>query len=166
VKLRAGFVSNSSSSSFIVAFPKNFKPTPEAIKVYLFPRRKALVVQYYDEVLSIDDAVRRIYAQMKGKHPNSPTAIRRALLDGQVPGLPDHNAFPFRQPGTHETNWEAWHRAADARRRAWWKQQAASLAPGHDLYVFQFGDESGTAEAILEHAETFRAVPHVVIGHH
>jgi hypothetical protein len=36
MKIRVGFVSNSSSSSFVVAFPKGFKPTPANIKATLF----------------------------------------------------------------------------------------------------------------------------------
>jgi hypothetical protein len=166
MKLRSGFVSNSSSSSFVVAFPIGFRPSIEAIKAYLFPGRTALATSFYNADLPIDEAAARILAQMRGKRPNSATAIKGALSGGWISGMPDYNSAAFRKAGDRDIDWTAWTKAADAFRAAWWRKQKALIGPGHDLYVFWFADEDGVEGAILEHGNTFAAAPHATISHH
>jgi hypothetical protein len=164
MKMRTGFVSNSSSSSFVVAFPVGFVPAPESIKAYLFAHRSAIGVSYYDDTLSADEAARHIYAQMKGQRPNGLRAINAALR-GWVPGQPKMESF--KKAGSNETDWEAYDAAVEAFRKAYWIRQKPKLVgSGADLYVFSFGDENGTIGGLLEHGDIFRAVPHLVISQH
>ena len=164
MKIRAGFVSNSSSSSFVVAFPSGFKATPANVLAYLFDgRRGGVRVAGDDESVSFPEAATIIAGQMKGLRPNSPGRINEAL-GGWLPGLPDMSRF--QRAGSGAIDSEAWWAACEAYRRAYWEKTRPKLvAGGADLYVFWFSDHNGV-EAILERGNTFAKVPHVRISHH
>jgi hypothetical protein len=168
MKRRSGFVSNSSSSSFIVAFPKGFVPTRGTILDYLFPDLDAIVNPYHeDESFSSGQAARYIMVQMQGQTPNDQTKIDEAL-GGWLPDQPD---FPYY---SNETSSEerlkisaAWEKERRAHAKRWWRENQKKLDPKNsDLYVFWFGDENGSFEAALEYGPTFNAVPSLKISHH
>lgn len=71
MKIRKGFVSNSSSTSFIVAFPKEMK-SPDDIKEVLFDNKDAVSAMYYDEAFSTSDLAALVY---------------RCYLDGDIDKL-------------------------------------------------------------------------------
>jgi hypothetical protein len=166
MKIRSGFVSNSSSSSFVVAFPAGFKATPANVQAYLFAgRRGGLRLSGYEVTVNFEEAAKRIAAQMSRRKPNDPKRIEEAL-SGWVPGMPRSEKFPLAgKPG--ETDWDAWSDALEAHQAAYWRKVKPTIAPhGEDLYVFWFEDNKDTASAILERGSTFAAVPHIKISHH
>jgi dsDNA-binding SOS-regulon protein len=165
MKIRAGFVSNSSSSSFIVAFPVGFRPTAANIAAYLFAgRRGGLRLAGYDTVVSFPEAAKRIASQMRRIKPNDQARIKQAL-EGWLPGGPRSERFMLKGGKTDQ---DAWNKALDAYQAAWWaKTKPALTAHGQeDLYVFWFADNKETAEAILERGSTFAGARHVKISHH
>ena len=163
MKIRAGFVANSSSTNFVVAFPRGFKPTPEAVKAYLFARRSSITAPYYDKELPIDEAVRRICAQMIRQRPNGLRNIANALR-GSLPGRPAMSKFPLSGSKTGETDPKAYDAAVEAHRRAFWARKGPDLRAKGDLYVFTFADDhKSIEEAILRHGHPFRAAPHITI---
>ena len=167
MKIRAGFVSNSSSSSFIVAFPAGFRPTPANVVAYLFAgRRGGLRLSGYATPVSFADASTRIAAQMRRILPNDQERISHAL-SGWLPGEPRSERFQIAGGKTGETDWDAWREARKAYQAAYWAKVRPSLtAHGEDLYVFWFSDEGEAAEAILERGSVFRSAPHIKISHH
>ena len=61
MKIRNGFVSNSSSSSFVVAFPKKPKTAKDVLK-YMFDGKEGGVgLEYYDEGLSYKQVTDRVF---------------------------------------------------------------------------------------------------------
>jgi len=58
MKIRSGFVSNSSSSSFIVAFDQ--EPTREYLKKVLYGNQETIQYEYGDEFFNVDDLVDHI----------------------------------------------------------------------------------------------------------
>ena len=169
MKRRSGFVSNSSSSSFIVAFPKGFVPTRGHIIDYLFSQLNVITNPYHDEErgLTVSDAARYILGQMKDQSPNDQAKINEAL-SGWLPDQPD---FPYYSA---ETSFEerlkiaaAWEKEREAYAKRWWRENQKKLKPAtSDLYVFWFGDQNGGLEATLEYGPTFDAVPALKISHH
>jgi hypothetical protein len=163
VKIRAGFVANSSSTNFVVAFPRGFVATPEAVKAYLFARRSSITAPYYTQELPIDEAVKRICAQMRRQRPNGLRNIHDALR-GSLPGRPQPRSFPLRGSKTGETDWKAYEAAVEAHRKAFWARKGPALRASGDLYVFTFADDhKSLEEALLRHGHPFRAAPHITI---
>lgn len=86
MKIRNGFVSNSSSSSFIVAFLK--KPrTVEELHFLLFGDMEHL--QYYDGSHKTFDLAKRIFKDLKGKRTLTIERLEKAVGSGYFPGYPD-----------------------------------------------------------------------------
>lgn len=158
MKIRQGFVSNSSSSSFIVAFPKDMEVTKEAIKDYVFGDKK--YIHYYDYSIDTDTAAERILEQMKDQKPSDLKNITDNC-HGWVEGYPELDNF--RTMDNHKIDWVAYSRATDEHRAKFVAQLITNLE-GKDVYAFEFSDNEG--DAALEHGGTFDRVPHERISNH
>jgi len=68
MKIRTSFVSNSSSSSFIIAIDKSIK-TKDQLKEYMFPNSYyddiATDLDYYDEQLDVATVINRVFNDLK-----------------------------------------------------------------------------------------------------
>jgi hypothetical protein len=168
MKIRAGFISNSSSSSFIVAFPADFAPTVANIRAYLFGKRTAGLPAYEGgEPLSLERAAGAIYAQMRGVKPNDQHSLLRAL-GGGLHGEPDMGKFgiDLRHPNPDkvalDVAWRAWSDATERHHLDYLARHAPSLPGGADLYAFTFWDNNGDGTgATLMHNYGFTGVPHL-----
>jgi hypothetical protein len=166
VKIRRGFVSNSSSSSFIVVFPRGFVRTPENIHAYLFGQAPGTLAHPFstgtDDLISTTQAAQMIAAQMHRQPANSRAAIERAA-NGWIPGLPDMDDFC--KSGGREIDWSAWESACQVIRRQFVEKINHDLAPQGDLFVFSWEDHD-QAGSIMETGVAFKRVAHVGISHH
>ena len=148
MKIRAGFVSNSSSSSFIVAFPAGFKPTKESVAAYLFRSGPTSMGLHWDRKTPItsDELAAHVFAQMRRRKPNSAAAIARALID-----------WPAHPP--------VYGAAYDRAKAAFWvKEQARLSAGGRDLYVFSFSSEVDAVENELKSGRPFAGIPYLCVN--
>ncbi len=170
MKLRQGFVSNSSSSSFIVAFPAGIAPTPEAVHAYLYgatPGEVRLPWSAWSNDapgVSTMDAATLISRDMSTQHPNDWEAIEDAL-NGEIEGELDF-ATLGRNGENGRIDWEKYEQS----RQRWITIYLENLRerlgrPEYDLYVFEFEDHDHMG-ATLERGDTFRQAPHVVVRNH
>ena len=90
MKVRQGFVSNSSSSSFIVAFPKDFEITSDNVRQYLFGEQEHVTA--YHESFSTKQIAEQVTRDMLAQTPNDEDAIKENL-DGHDPEGPDLYEF-------------------------------------------------------------------------
>ena len=78
MKIRSGFVSNSSSSSFVVVLEK--KPnSPEELKNVLFKDEK--IVQYYDYSKTTEEVSQRIFNDIESFEKDSSMLLEK-IVDG------------------------------------------------------------------------------------
>jgi hypothetical protein len=86
MKIRNGFVSNSSSSSFILGF--DIKPrSVKELHSLLFGDMEHL--QYYSDSHKTLDLAKRIFKDLKGKRALSIKGLEKAVGSGYFPGYPD-----------------------------------------------------------------------------
>jgi hypothetical protein len=172
MKIRTGFVSNSSSSSFIVAFPKDFEITKDSVKDYLFGDQEVLAC--YGDGITTERAAETIANDMKEQVPNSDEAIDSAL-GGYLVGAPSYDAFFERRKNLDlkkpedkakwDKAWEEYNKASTEFRNMV-KAEFMAEHSNFNLFVFEYSDNDGNYYSTLEHGGTFDAVPHLAISNH
>ena len=171
MKERTGFVSNSSSSSFIVAFP--FIPhSQEEISNLLFtngtpggyPVEKVSQVVFNDILgsfpLSEEEMVKELspaYSYMRDWEAQNP-APDWPKADASVKERKDfnkkHDAFYKKQNKERE-------RRAKIRATEFIKENKEAV-----FLKFSYSDEDGSFYSSMEHDGTFDQLPHITISHH
>ena len=163
MKTRNGFVSNSSSSSFIVAFP--FLPKSiKAIKEMLFKYDKHFYYLYDCEHLqkwSINKVCKAIREQLKGQKPNDTDNIIKAFQGGWHDDIVDFDDYKLPDG---KCDWETIGVVSEkiAHNRA---DNFLMAHPKKYIYTFEFADDTDFGAA-LEHGDTFENVRSIRISRH
>lgn len=166
MKVRSGFVSNSSSSSFIVVFD-SVPQSIEEMKLAVFGKEDGQYENMWgDASYSYDTIAKTLFEEMKG--PLTSEEITRKFQGGSHPGGPDVNEFrkPLEEGETRRgIDWDAYNRAEEC--------HAADLCdyfmkehPGKVFLGFHFSDNNGSYESDLEHGGVFNGLPHKCISNH
>jgi hypothetical protein len=170
MKKRDGFVANSSSSSFVVAFPKGFSATPMAVQDYLFGSRAT--IRYFDQISDITPAAAslEIYEAMRGQRPNKMREIAALIARSGAHSGPDYEEFVTadqnQAPELFVAQEKAYRKIAYDIDAQWRKVQTSRLDPEkYDLYLFEFFDDNHLG-AVLEQGDVFAATPFIRISNH
>lgn len=156
MKIRNGFVSNSSSSNFIVVFDKKPRNTDD-LKKWLFPNLDVFKSPYSEDCWPIANVVATIWEAMKGQRPNDKKAILKAISQGFYEGCPDFSLF--RGDNHHVEYQKAWEAGAKKLAKKFYLENKF-------VYVFNFSDNDGDYQSALEHGDTFENVKHLRISCH
>lgn len=171
MKIRKGFVSNSSSSSFLVAFDK----VPESVdelKTMLFDDEETYANPWYDpeydkvEGWPAQKVAETVWEDLQEMKPLNEAEIVGEINGGHFPNYPD-------------PDWSA-RGETDEERRAFWKQYRDEVHAaaqkcyedhrlkfdGYTVYVFEYSDNDSGYSSALEHGNLFRKLPHLRISHH
>lgn len=170
MKIRNGFVSNSSSSSFVVAFDK--KPeTVEELKKLLFGDEEVYGNPYRHgnepRGWTAQQVAETVFHDLKDQSPMTVDEVREEFNSGHLSGSPD---FPF---GCFETGkeeegrkrWKEW----EERNKAFCDSKAdffMSEYKGKQFFRFSYSDNDGAYYSALEHGDLFEKLPHFQISHH
>ncbi len=180
MKIRKGFVSNSSSSSFIIAFPHRPKSV-EDLKEMMFGKQEWHFTDIYGgesdtPTLPIAEAV---LAKIKGKRSAGKKRIFESLFHGWFDSYMFPEMFPGYYSPSEKTRKLSWQNEADREEidriheeaEKINKDRANAIAEGfmkgHEecfLAVMEFSDNDG--EAILEHSGIFGRVDHIRTSYH
>jgi len=159
VKIRNGFVSNSSSSNFIVVFDKKPK-SQDDLKKKLFPNQDVFPNPYpeFQDPKSWPTAqvVATIWEMIKEQKPNNKEAILDAISQGYYEGYPEMDLL---KQGDFDEFEKAWKAGAE-------KLAKRFYLPNKFVYVFSFSDNDGEYWSALEHGDTFENVKHIRISCH
>jgi hypothetical protein len=166
MKARKGFVSNSSSSSFIVAF--DGKPqTMEEMKGLLFGEQEGEYHDPYDECSwTYDEVAYTVLLDLLDSDPLTREQVLEQLSRGCLPGQPDMDDFKKKDAGGKpEWDWDAYEEARKQHAKRY-HDRFLKENRGKTFYRFNYGDDSGPYYSALEHGELFSRLPHVRISLH
>ena len=186
MKIRNGFVSNSSSSSFIIALKKKPKSVDE-LKDILFSGMTQ--IGYYSDFISIEDAARRIFNDLK---PTTENKIVENISYGYFEGCPKYDwtnkspsdlyhdevkAKTGKTPydlGVKSKEYQKYYTMRDKEWAQEKKERLVSAKKYFDkfkkqnlnmkVYLLTYGDQDG--DGALEHGGTFDNIPYLTISHH
>jgi len=170
MKIRQSHVTNSSSSSFIVAFVKGLPKTKEELQKLLFGKSEKL--DWCGHVVSTDYAAEIIFRDLKSQKPRilSEKSIRAELMEGSGDwSLNPREARFMDQSG--RTNWDAYFAACNNEDEKLSKEYAKSWIKSlpqdcKEWYLFEYCDEDGGVGMILENENPFYKLPHIKVNKH
>jgi hypothetical protein len=169
MKNRQGFVSNSSSSSYIIVWPKARPLTIEQVQQYFLGGQSKISTALGE--LSAEHAAAVLLDCLR-RHPPNNEQLFETVLEGEVAGLPVYPwPTPSRQsPGIsdeeYQAAWEAYDDDLWAHVKAWWASEKQKMDPAqNDFYVLEISDKNSD-EAILEASGVLLTVPHIYSSFH
>lgn len=157
MKIRNGFVSNSSSSSFIVAFDE-VPHNPEELKKMLFGDE-----DLYHSPFGDNSWDTRIIAEK----------VFRDMIKSKIPSI-DNIAYTYHVSLYDDPRFENNDGSIDFDKlQKEEEKESKKMAEkfieenrGNVIYIFKYGDDSGDMEGDMEHGNLFKNLNHVRINNH
>lgn len=161
MKTRSGFVSNSSSSSFIVGFEKKPTTVSEMKQVVFGCQDSQSDFSDCCSTLELSDILLR---DIKDQTPIDKEKCLEVIGSGHFPGTPKLEDFETPDK-KHKIDWE---RYTSARNEAALEVYNKELKPYEgklEFYEFEYEDHSRVGSC-LEHGGTFEGLVHLCISKH
>jgi len=180
MKIRQGFVSNSSSSSFIVKFPRVPNSIDE-VREILFGDKTKYYSPYGDNMWDVDKVAETVYCDIQGQDKNQvEEAIELLAFSHKCPieyddyqKMPgdwksiDHEAYDKACRDWAKEEFEKFYSLKKIRREKLVKIEGGDISNSGDvIYIFNYSDNEGQYFSDLEHGELFKKLEHITISQH
>lgn len=166
MKIRTGFVANSSSSSFILALPGEPK-SAEELHIMLFPNGECQLEHPYEDGEWHDstEVADTVWEDIQGG-PATEEAFQAECRTGYREDDPKDE--PWNDKDTPKQRRAKWDRDTERfnAHRAKWAEQLRAQYAGKTLYIVEYSDNDGPFPCFMEHGDVFRFVPHTRISKH
>lgn len=163
MKYRNGFVSNSSSSSFLVAFPRNPKSAKD-VQEMVFGDTKSFVHPYDSAIYTAEQVSQVIWDEVDKQIPNNRNIIASAMHNVLVDNYRDFEtpAENPQYPGDYEFDHEGYTLANNKKITDFMNNNNGCF-----FYHFEYSDDDGGAmSCAMEHGDLFRNLRHLVSSNH
>jgi hypothetical protein len=167
MKIRNGFVSNSSSSSFIVAFKK--VPTScKKLQRMLFGNETKFGGTYRSSpTYDADYIAEVVWQDMQRSGSASKKKIADVIKVGWADDRPDLDEYviTFDDENGREYNWDKYRESINkwANKKA---QEFTNENPNCKFYIFSYNDNDSQMYSEMEHGDLFRKLPHLTVNCH
>lgn len=170
MKIRQGFVTNSSSSSFIVVFDQAPKSAKEVQELLFGPNSDGTKFGciYDNTSYPVEDVAETVWNDIQNQQPNDVQAILNEMSGERMVPYGHFEQF-LKDDKNNDTDF----------RKKWELEDRLSTFAGmltldtfiseHQgklFYIFEYGDDNGNYEASLEHGDLFKRLPHKTYSKH
>ena len=169
MKFRHGFVSNSSSTSFVLVLPH--KPTSvEELYAWMFPRGPTNI-QVYDHQITSMDAAQTAYDDLRAPVTRKKVVevLRRGIIqrtpNREDPKIPN---YPFTSTLTSDEAdkvWELWSTTRDAALQQM-VDNLERLHPNSLYFLLTYSEHDGGLALTMERGDVFANLPNFQINQH
>ena len=158
MKIKFGFVTNSSSSSFIVAWDKEVKTFEDVKKRMSFATTKQIET-VFDDIQNQEPLI-----LISGNFDFDFNSVLKRITN-EVSNIVESGYFPGRDNTRTQESWDLLDKR-NSTAALELTNQFIKEAKGKVIYQFRFSDEDGDFWSDMEHGNLFRNLQHLTISHH